>query len=389
MGTSALGILRPSEPSPMVGFVWRPLTFGPYGDVPNPRMGSTHRDLFHEPELCGACHELYQDVLVPGQAADLSRWPSGRLPVHTTYSEWLQGPLSPASPCQSCHMPPDPSVGNAADLGNLIEASDAGVAAGWLRPPGAVRAHSWPGPRQRDLDLLDLAAAVDLEAELAAGVFTVRATVSNAGAGHAIPTGEPLRSLLLLVEARCGDELLSPIGGDVLPEWAGALDVQGPGDWSVWPGATVGDRIRVIARPGDLHDAPGFGPFGDGTFGPEEKGLPVETWAGEAEVVAVDGDVVTLDAPLPAGEVAYRVPALSLPADGDPVAPLAGAPGFAFARVLVDASGAAMVPHHRAVDVRSDNRLMPLAAWTSAHTFAATCEQPSARAVLVYRPAPW
>jgi hypothetical protein len=48
-----------------------------------------------------------------------------------------------------------------------------------------------------------------------------------------------------------------------------------------------------------------------------------------------------------------------------------------------------MVPHHRAVDVRSDDRLMPQARWTSTHTFASPCADPEAHAVLVHRPLPW
>jgi hypothetical protein len=382
----ALRILRPSEQDVSPLFDWRPLTFGPYADVAHPRMGGSYRSLFHEAELCGACHELHQEVLVPGAAPDLARWPSGRLPVHTTWSEWQQGPLSPASPCQSCHMPPDASVGNSADLGNL--ASEEGLPAGWYRPPGSVRQHSWPGPRQPELGLVQLAAALDLQLEQADGVLTVQATVSNAGAGHAIPTGEPLRALLLRVEASCDGVPLLPAGGDVLPEWAGALDVRRGGDLTRWPGASVGDRIRVISLTGELHDPPGYGPFGDGTFSAQDKGLPVERWAGEATVVAVEGELVTLDRALPAGEVAYRVPALTSPEDGA-ARPLAGAPGFAFARVLVDSDGVAMVPHHRAVDVRSDNRLMPQARWTSTHTFEAPCAAAEVRAALLHRPLPW
>jgi hypothetical protein len=68
--------------------------------------------------------------------------------------------------------------------------------------------------------------------------------------------------------------------------------------------------------------------------------------------------------------------------------PLAGRPGFAFAKVLADADGNLMVPHHRAVDVVSDNRLLPSSSWTSTHTFAATCDSPSLHATLLYRSAP-
>ena len=77
-----------------------------------------------------------------------------------------------------------------------------------------------------------------------------------------------------------------------------------------------------------------------------------------------------------------------LPDEGAPATAQAGAPGFAFARVLAGASGERHVPHFAAVDVISDNRLMPTTAHTSAHLFAADCDQPVVEAVLLYRPYP-
>jgi hypothetical protein len=48
-----------------------------------------------------------------------------------------------------------------------------------------------------------------------------------------------------------------------------------------------------------------------------------------------------------------------------------------------------MVPHYRAVDVVSDNRLAPQAEWTSVHRFElAGCTEPEVRARLVYRSLP-
>ena len=71
-----------------------------------------------------------------------------------------------------------------------------------------------------------------------------------------------------------------------------------------------------------------------------------------------------------------------------PGAPAAGQPGMAFAGVLPGADGARMVPHHRAVDVVADNRLLPGGGWTGDHAFAASCEAPVVTARLVWRQAP-
>jgi hypothetical protein len=376
-----LHVIRPTERATAPGMgTYVPLAFGPLVDVLNPRMGAVYTPLFHEARLCAGCHEQEQAVLVSGAAADPTRWPDGVLPIHSTYSEWEAGPMNPSAPCQSCHMPPAPDVGNAADLYNQFDDVIVGVGAGWERPPGAVRAHTWYGPRQPDANMLALAASVAIGTTLADGTLTAAVTVTNAGPGHAIPTGEPLRALILLVSATCDGAPLVATGGDVVPDYGGALDTKAAGaDWSVWPGAAVGDTIRVVRTPGGWRDYTGHGPFGDGRFSAADKGLAVESYVGAATVTAVDGDRVTLDSALPLGDVAYRVRD----------AAYAGAPGFAFARVLVGADGARMVPHFLAVDVASDNRLLPTAAWTSTHEFASACAAPTVRATLLHRDYPY
>ena len=378
----ALSVIRPSEPpfSPALG-AWDPLSFGPYDDVPNPRMGSVHRALFHEALLCAGCHQDEQPVLVSAGSINTSRWPDGKLPVHTTYAEWEASPFNPAAPCQSCHMPPDPAPASSSDLYNGHEdtgdTTRVGLATGWERPPGSVRQHAWFGPRQPESRMLELAASVDVVPRVEGGTLIADVTVKNVGPGHALPTGEPLRALLLGVQATCGTAPLVPTGGAVLPEWAGWLDRRT--DLTQWPGAAVGDVIRVVRTPGTWVDYVGFGPFGDGTFSAAQKGLPEEEFVGEATVVAVDGDTVRLSSPLSAGDVGYRVSGSAR----------AGEPGFAFARVMADAAGHAMVPHFAAVDVVSDNRLLPQASWTSSHRFAATCTNPAVTATLVHRNYPW
>ena len=382
-----LRILRPSEPGSLVGAgPWEPLSFGPLLDVLNPRMGAVLREEYHEAELCIGCHELEQAVLVEGASIDLLRWPDGVFPVHSTGSEWREGPMNPAAPCQSCHMPPKPEVGNSADLYNEFEQALVGISAGWERAPGEVRAHSWWGPRQPEGRMLELAASLGIEKTQVGDQLSARVTVKNAAAGHAIPTGEPSRSLVLLVEARCDGVEQPATGGDTIPDFGGwiAQKLRGE-DWSLWPGAAVGQRVRVVRRTGDWVDYAGFGAFGDGLFDAAAKGMPVEEAAGEAEIVTVEGDRVSFDRPLPEGDVAWLGEGAGGLADGAPARALAGAAGFAFARVLVGADGERMVPHFLAVDVGSDNRLLPLASWTSAHQFTVACDTPTVHATLLYR----
>jgi hypothetical protein len=239
-----------------------------------------------------------------------------------------------------------------------------------------MRQHRFIGPRREGSHLLRLAAALFVEVAQEDGAWVATVTTRNAGAGHRLPTGEPLRSVLLTVDAQCDEAPLEAIGGDALPVWAGALERRAAGeDWSVWATAEAGDQIQVVRRTGAWHDYAGFGPFGDGRFDAEAKGLPVEHVVGSA-VLNADGRP---DEPLPEGDFAYR-----LRGDG----PRAGRAGVAFARVLAGTTGDLMVPHHAAVDVVSDNRLAPQQSWVSTHRFEGACETPTITARLWHRPYP-
>ena len=390
----ALKLLRPSEvsTSPVLGD-WEPLTFGPYPDVINPKMGSVARDHFLGAEFCGGCHQLTQAPAVPGTAADPARWPDGEIPIQTTYAEWKAGPYASGAPCQSCHMPPDAGAGNSADLGRELPDDVIDSSTGWYRPPGTVRLHTWTGPRSPDSPMLRLAGALSVTTALEDGAdgeeLVVSATVTNAGAGHAFPTGEPMRHLVLHLQVTCDGAPLAATGGDAVPDMGGWLDRKEAGeDWMSWPDASPGDVLRVVRRTGAWHDYTGYGPFGDGTFSAEDKGMPVEEVVGQATILAVDGDAVTLDQPLPDGDIVYRGEADALPDDGDPSSAVAGAPGFAWGRVMVDAEGDRGVPGFLAVDVASDNRLLPQQSWTSTHRYAHPCAAPEVVARLTYRSYP-
>lgn len=384
-----LSLLRPSEPadSPVFGVV-APLLFGPYTDVVNPFMGASRRNHFHEAAFCGGCHEQAQAVLVPAAQIDLGRWPSGSLPIHTTYSEWLAGPMNPSATCQSCHMPPKPEVGNSADLYNITNL-EPGLAAGWERPPGSVRAHAWWGPRQPDGGMLSLAASVSIDSVVADGVLTTKVTVKNVGPGHAIPTGEPLRNLILGVSASCASALPF-LGGDIIPDVGGMVASRSEAsDLLRFPEAKPDMRVRFVRQDG-WYDYQGYGPFGDGSFVGAEKGLPRWEWLGESTVLAVDDNgTVAIDGAVPSGtERSILVESPRELVDGVGSVGVAGAPGFAFARVLVGLDGTPGVPHHLAVDVASDNRLLPQQSFTTEHRFAADCDAPTVRATLVHRAYP-
>jgi hypothetical protein len=238
--------------------------------------------------------------------------------------------------------------------------------------------------------MLQLAAALFVQEEVVAGELRVRVRVKNVGAGHAIPTGEPMRHLVLTVRASCGDEPLVATGGHAIPDYGGYFARKERGeDWNAWPGAHLGQIVRVIRRTGEWHAYEGVSPFVTGGLAPNERGMPVEVVVAERVITAIDAGRVTFDSPLPDGDVAYLGDAAA-DLRGTSTAPaLAGAPGFAFARVTVGADGQRMAMGHRAVDIASDNRLMPQASWTSEHRFASSCEDPVVQAQLAHRAYPF
>jgi hypothetical protein len=394
----ALMIMRPIETesgSPGAPIVQ--VMYGPLLDVPNPAMGGSYQPKFSEAVFCAACHEQKQPALVPGDSLDSARWPDG-LPTHSTYSEWLDGPYGAAgTPCQHCHMPPNFALESSADLGTKKTSS---ITFGFTRPPTQIRQHTFRGPLTGADPLLSQAAFVSIAAASAAGEIAAAVTISNVGCGHALPTGEPMRALVLLVEAEACGQPLAPVSGFTVDDLGGTLasgtvgsDVTAVGADLTWPGhgAQIGQVIRAVRPSGTFEDYPGIGFFANPGLSPADKGRPLSEPLGQAIIIAVAGDTLTLDAALPllAGDVVHLGEPVS-PTDGGPSKAYAGHAGSTFARVLLDAQGTRQVPHHRAIDILSDNRIPAGGFATTPHGFAlpAACSSATLRARLLYRPLP-
>ena len=76
--------------------------------------------------------------------------------------------------------------------------------------------------------------------------------------------------------------------------------------------------------------------------------------------------------------------------DGESARYLAGYPGLSFSKVLVDADGERHVPHYKAVDIASDNRLLPGTNVILEHVYdlPENCDTGNISAQLIYRPIP-
>jgi hypothetical protein len=93
------------------------------------------------------------------------------------------------------------------------------------RDPATVFSHRMPGAA--DVDLLQNTAELSLTAERTGNQLVVTVDVTNAVAGHHIPTDSPLRQIFLVMKATDsqGNEL-QLVEGPILPVWAGDLSGQ-------------------------------------------------------------------------------------------------------------------------------------------------------------------
>lgn len=399
-----LVLQRPSEKiGDLVDSPIRQAMFGPLPDVPNPFMGGSYQPKFATADFCAGCHELEQSALLPGSTL-AARFSDG-LPVHSTYTEWLEGPFPALGrPCQSCHMPVVDGMFNSVDLSSP---DVGGIAGGFARSSERNRSHTFRGPltvTPATPRLIDGAVQTTLEAAIVDGSLELTATLENVGCGHAIPTGEPLRSLVLSVSVMACGEQLVPTSGFLVPDVGGshatgtaAADVAFAGSTITWPAAASmavpGQVVRVVRPSGTYWDYDGIGLFEGALLSPSDKGIELLEPVGEASVVSVGGSLLQLDAPIPVlpGDVVYLVDAAPLAfVDGDASRSLAGSAGMVFARVLVDPEGDRHVPHHRAIDIASDNRIGPARALSTEHTFAMPpgCGDAHVTATVLYRPLP-
>jgi hypothetical protein len=382
-------------------FEWDPVFYGPIIDVPNIVMGGSYQPKFNLSLFCSGCHEQNQEALLPGESLDETRWPTG-LPVHTTYTEWQEGPYNQdATQCQFCHMPADMELNNAVIISTKENQS---ITFGFPREPEDIRKHTFRGPLHGSPRLIDQALYVSLSLESEGDELVATASLANIGCGHAIPTGEPMRSLLLLIEAEgeCGE--LDPSGGLTIPDTGGAVaqgmvgaEISSSGSSLTWAeGADLarqGQGVRVVRPTGVFDDYTGVGAFADPLLSPHDKGMEIFEPVAETAVVAVAGDQLQLgkSLDLQSGDMVFLGDAWpDAPVDGQAALHLAGRPGYAFAKVLLDSEGERHVPHYRAVDMASDNRIPPGGNALTTHRFAlpSGCDTGEVKATVLYRPIP-
>jgi primosomal replication protein N len=377
----SIELLRPSEDTFLPNQEYRPITFGPYADVIVPIMNGSYAPQFQEAEWCSSCHEYAQPALHPDQALS-DRWPEG-IPVFETWTEYTASNFEGQLSCQDCHMPALNEESSTYDI--TSQDLQPSVDQGWMREIGEVRHHAFSRAGLGSPSLTVEVSEVDGELE-------VIASVKNSAAGHAVPTGEPMKQLLL--EVRAFDEEgaeVSASGGQAVPDVGGyravgfiGEDADLEGQTLTISGSALDDSIDLSVRftrptgSWDDYDGPGTAPFSSEERSAEDKGMAPEDFLGEVAVSFLEGDELTLagDAPqLQEGDRVY------VTAETD----YAGAPGWVYAKILVDADGARGVPHYRAVDVASDNRIAPGGSASSTHRFPLQSGSLTIEATLIRR----
>jgi hypothetical protein len=395
---SRLVVHRPGEPGRNT-FEWDPVYYGPIKDVPNVAMAASPQEKFNEAVFCAGCHEHNQDALLPETSLDTSKWPEG-LPIQSTYSEWEDGPYNnEATPCQWCHMPSYVDKSNAVDIATVENQS---ITFGFPRPTEDVRQHIFRSPLEGTPRLIDTAVHLSIIAQSEGNTLTVSTSVANVGCGHAIPTGEPLRAMYVVLELneQCRDGTV--VEGPILDDVAGFIskgivgeDITMTGQeisWYTPLDISTDTMIQVLRPTGEYEEYVGIGRFADASLSPAEKGLAKYTSVAKSLITEVNDNTLTLDTSLSleSGDIVYIVENNIALQDDQPSKGLAGMAGQSFAKILVDSQGAQQVPHYRATDILRDNRIPPGSNVVLNHVFELPdgCSTGSISAKMIYRPIP-
>jgi len=144
---------------------------GPWKDVNSPAHGTAYSPVHTSAQICAPCHD-YRNA--QGFA------------VLTTYTEWSKSSYGAKNQsCQSCHMYQvegkvvDPRVQRTAEA--------------------SINLHQIPG--SHSMAQLEKALHADLTTTHEGGTLRIVVAITNRGAGHSVPTGSPMRQLILELRA--------------------------------------------------------------------------------------------------------------------------------------------------------------------------------------------
>ena len=225
------------------------LVFGPYDDVVVPPMAASYNPVFDQGKFCSLCHGHFEKIGAggswdPGKIySDAEREGFGLkdntlLPIQTTYLEWKQwqdqlpsGDPDKGKKCQDCHMSWRKEI---LPYDNYVVDGMARNMWATHRSPKDIRPHHFDGGTETQLKT---ALSMEIEGEVAEGRLKIDVYVTNTNGGHWVPTGETMRSVMLLLQALDSNgKPLKMINGSTLPEWTGTGKAE-DGNYAGLPGA--------------------------------------------------------------------------------------------------------------------------------------------------------
>ena len=229
------------------------MVFGPYDDAVNSIMAASYSPIFDQGRLCATCHNQFKKlpqktdwdhrkVYTEAEWAGFGLKDDTYLPVQTTYLEWKQwqdslpaGDANKGKKCQDCHMSWRKEM---LPYDNYVVEGRARQMWGVKRSPKQIRPHHFDGGTATQLKT---ALAMEVEGKVIGETLKVSVFITNTNGGHWVPTGETMRSVMLLVDAADSNEgSLKMLSGPRLPALAGQGD-PAKGNYAGLPG-------KVFAR---------------------------------------------------------------------------------------------------------------------------------------------
>jgi hypothetical protein len=206
--------------------------------------------------FCSVCHSHSKKLASsktwdPGKVYTASEWKgfglqdNTYLPIQSTYQEWKQwqDQLPPddankGKKCQDCHMSWRKEM---LPYDNYVIDGQARDMWGTYRSPKNIRPHHFDGGTEIQLKT---ALSMEIEGKITGNRLNINVFITNTNGGHWVPTGETMRSVMLLLKAVDSNQKpLKMIKGSVLPEWAGTGKIE-KGNYAGRPGAMF---ARVLA----------------------------------------------------------------------------------------------------------------------------------------------
>lgn len=176
----------------------RDINYGQFDDVTTDWMGGTYNDVYEKSAFCSGCHQYANRYGVI---------------VDDTYDSWAASSFAAQGiQCQDCHMRPNSD----SIFAGGIAAADAVV-----RDTNRVYSQFFKGTTPA---FMDRSAKLAVEKTITQNRLSLKAMVTNVGAGHKLPTGVSFRNMFLVVKAENNGQMLTQLDGDTIPFYGGVGD---------------------------------------------------------------------------------------------------------------------------------------------------------------------